>query len=280
MLKGKVLDKDIYGMAMQAGAYQANDEFSTYLWGNGGDYVQVNKVASGKVTDFVITKKNTEIMIQTMKEYVERVKLASPGVVTANFDFVVASLGEGNSIITGMMYSNCFAWDCDILSKSVATMDPDAKFGIYPTLGNRGYTGAWSFGVAKAAKNPEAAYWLVRWLSSFEAQTVVMKEAGQLSTRMDVINDPMWHTPELEYPFGLLVDYLKVSWTDAEYAKVIDNAFYFNSAAGGKVTEMHMNTLSKGFSGELSPEDCIASLNKQMVDLVTKFDTIPISVEE
>jgi hypothetical protein len=41
-----------------------------------------------------------------------------------------------------------------------------------------------------------------------------------------------------------------------------------------------MNTLSKGFSGELSPEDCIDSVNKQMVDLVTKFDTVPIRVEE
>jgi len=90
----------------------------------------------------------------------------------------------------------------------------------------------------------------------------------------------MWKTPELAYPFGLLTDYLKVCWNDAAYAKVIGDAFYFNSAAGGKVTEMHMNTLSKGFSGELSPEDCIASVNKQMVDLVTKFDTIPITVEE
>ncbi len=43
---------------------------------------------------------------------------------------------------------------------------------------------------------------------------------------------------------------------------------------------MHMNTLSKGFSGELSPEECIKSVNEQMVDLVTKFDTIPITVEE
>ena len=55
------------------------------------------------------------------------------------------------------------------------------------TIGKKPYTGAWSFGVAKAAKNPEAAYWLIRWLSSKEAQTVVMKDAGQLSTRMDVV---------------------------------------------------------------------------------------------
>jgi multiple sugar transport system substrate-binding protein len=276
MLKGKPLTKDLYGMAMQASAYQANDEFSTYLWGNGGDYVDVIKDASGKVTEFDITKKNNDLMIQTMKEYRERVKLASPGVLTANFDFVVGSLGEGSSIITGMMYSNCFAWNCDVLKESVGKTDPDAKLGEYPTIGKKGYTGAWSFGVPKASKNTEAAYWLIRWLSSTEAQIVVMKEAGQMSTRMDVINDPMWHSADLQYPFGILVDYLKGCWTDPEFAAFLDKEYYFNAASGGKVTEMHMNTLSKGFSGELSPEDCIASLNKQMIDLVTKFDTVPI----
>jgi multiple sugar transport system substrate-binding protein len=276
MLKGKPLEKDLYGMAMQASAYQANDEFSTYLWGNGGDYVDVIKDASGKVTEFDITKKNNDLMVQTMKEYRERVKLASPGVLTANFDFVVGSLGEGSSIITGMMYSNCFAWNCDVLKESVGKTDPDAKLGEYPTIGKKGYTGAWSFGVPKASKNPEAAYWLIRWLSSTEAQKVVMKEAGQISTRMDVIEDPMWKTPENVYPFGQLVDYLKTAWTDADFAKFLGNEYYFNAASGGKVTEMHMNTLSKGMSGELSPEDCIASLNKQMIDLVTKFDTVPI----
>jgi multiple sugar transport system substrate-binding protein len=280
MLKGKPLEKDIYGMAMQASAYQANDEFSTYLWGNGGDYVDVIKDASGKVTGFNMTKKNNDLMVQTMKEYVARVKTSSPGVLTANFDFVVASLANGDSMITGMMYSNCFAWNADELKKAAGKTDPDAKLGEYATIGGRGYTGAWSFGVAKAAKNPEAAYWMLRYLSSKEAQMVVMKEAGQVSTRLDVVEDPYWKTAENVYPFGILADYLKACYADQDYAKWIENEYYFNSKAGGKVTEMHMNTLSKGFSGELSPEDCIASVNKQMVDLIKKFDTIPLTVEE
>jgi multiple sugar transport system substrate-binding protein len=280
MLKGKALEKDVYGMAMQASAYQANDEFSTYLWGNGGDYVDVKKDDTGKVIEFDITKKNNDIMVQTMKEYVARVKTSSPGVLTANFDFVVASLANGDSLITGMMYSNCFAWNADELKKGAGKTDPDAKLGEYAPIGGKGYTGAWSFGVAKASKNQEAAYWMLRYLSSQEAQTVVMKDAGQVSTRLDVIEDPYWKTAENAYPFGILADYLKGCYSDQAYAKWIENEYYFNSKAGGKVTEMHMNTLSKGFSGELSPEDCIASINKQMVELIGKFDTVPIKVEE
>jgi multiple sugar transport system substrate-binding protein len=280
LLKGKPVDKDVYGMAAQASAYQANDEFSTYLWGNGGDYVDVIKDASGAVTEFKITKKNTDLMIQTMEEYVARVKTMSPGVLTANFDFCVGALGDGSALMLGMMYSNCFSWNNDVLTEGAKVADPDAKLGIASPIGKKSYTGAWSFGVAKAAKNPEAAYWLIRWLSSKEAQVVVMRDAGQLSTRMDVVNDPMWNTPEMAYPFGLLTTYLKECWTDQAYADFLANEYYFNAVSGGKVTEMHMNTLSKGFSGELSPSDCIKSLNEQMVDLVTKFDVVPITVED
>ncbi|MDZ7837180.1 MAG: hypothetical protein U5N58_04075 [Actinomycetota bacterium] len=78
----------------------------------------------------------------------------------------------------------------------------------------------------------------------------------------------------------MLVDYLNDIWNNQDYIDTIANAYYFNSESAGKVTEMHMNTLSKGFSGELSPEACIESVNKQMFDLVERHDSIPIRVEE
>jgi multiple sugar transport system substrate-binding protein len=279
MLKGKPLTKDLYGMSIMAGAYQANDEMSTYLWGNGGDYVDVIKDDSGKVIEYQITKKNNDLMIQTMTEFRERVKIASPGCLTANFDFVVGSLGEGTSVIAGHLYANCFKWATDVLKTGAGVEDPDARLGIYPTIGAvapRPYTGGYAFAVSKETKNEEAAYWLIRWIGSYEAQKAVMTAAGQLSTRLDVISDPIWTTPENTYPFAPLVDYLKFVYTNKDYEQFLDKEYYFNSATAGKVTEMHMNTLSKGFSGELSPEDCIASVNKQMMDLVTNFDTVPI----
>ncbi|MDZ7837179.1 MAG: extracellular solute-binding protein [Actinomycetota bacterium] len=189
-LKGVPLEKDMNGMTMQASAYQANDEFSTYLWGNGGDYVDVIKDDSGAVTEYVVTKENTDLMVQTMKEYVGRVEYASPGVLTANFDFVIAAVSQGDTPIVGMMYGNCFAWAVDELNQNVVPNDPDARLGIYSPIGKGPYTGAWSFGVAAASDNQEAAYWLVRYLSSLEAQTAVMKEAGQLATRSDVLDRP------------------------------------------------------------------------------------------
>ena len=164
MLKGQALENDLYGVAMQAGAYQENDEFSCYLWGKGADYAKVIKDGDGNLVEFVIDKATKDALIQTMEEYIELTEFGSPGCMTANYDFVVIEQGEGRAIMQTSMFSNCFAWTSGIVAEKVD--DPDAKLGIYPTIGSKPYTGAWSFGVVKASKNPEAAYWLVRYLSS------------------------------------------------------------------------------------------------------------------
>jgi multiple sugar transport system substrate-binding protein len=274
MLKGKVLEHEIYGLALQAGAYQINDEMSCRIWGREGDYVTVVKDPKGKVKEFVITKKDKEVLKQVMTDYKKELQWASPGCLTANFDFVVAQQGEGRAIIQCTMFSNCFAWTADILKKNV----PDGKLGIYPTAGGQPYTGAWSVGVAKASKNPEAAYWLVRYLASFECQKAVMKEGGQLSTRMDVLRDPMWHTPENRYPFGILCDYLVDSWQ--KQAKYVPNYWYFNTTAGGKVYEMQMNVLHKPIAGEVTIDQGLAELVSKTIELTSKFDKIKIREEK
>ena len=55
------------------------------------------------------------------------------------------------------MFSNCFAWTASILKESVVPKDPDAKLGIYPTLGNKPFTGAWGFAVTKASQESRSS---------------------------------------------------------------------------------------------------------------------------
>ena len=274
-LKGKTLSHDLYGVAIQAGAYQINDEISCRLWGRGSDYATVVRDANGKIKEFVITKENKMALIDTLSAYKKELQWASPGCLTANFDFVVAQQGQGRAIMQPTQFSNCFAWTSDILKENV----PDGKLGIYPTIGEQPYTGAWSVGVAKASGNPEAAYWLVRYLASFECHMAVMKEGGQLSTRMDVINDPMWQTAENRYPHGLLSDYLSDIWP--KQAKYVPNYWYFNTTAGGKVYEMQMNVFHKPMGGGVSVEAAVDEAIKRTLELTSKFDkTVPIRVEK
>ncbi len=274
-LKGQPLDHDLYGVSLQAGAYQINDEFSCYLWGKGADYASVMRDDAGNLKEFVITQQDKAAMKETMEQYIELLKYASPGCVTANFDFVIADIGEGRAIIVPTMFSNAFAWAAGLTDEHV----PGGKLGVYPTLGARPYTGAWSFGVCKDSKNPEAAYWLVRYLASKECQTIIMKEGGQLSTRVDVLADPYWRTPELAYPFEMLCDYLIANWTDQEFVDMVGDRYYFNSKAGGKVYEMQMDVLAKPVHQETTVDEGLAELVKKTVELTTKFDITPIREE-
>ena len=273
-LMGKTLEHDIFGLAMMAGAYLINDEISGRLWGKNSDYATVVRDSNGNLKEFVITKENKRLLAETLHEYKDQLKYCSPGCLTANFDFVVAQMGEGRAIIQPHQFSSCFAWNADILKNNL----PDARLGVYPVVGEQPYTGAWSVGVAKASKNPEAAYWLVRYLASFDCQMVVMEEGGQISTRMDVVGDKKWQSPENRYPMGILADVLLDSWK--KQAKYVPDYWYFNTRAGGKVYEMQMNVFHKPMSGETTVEQAVAESVAKTVELTSKFDKkVPIREE-
>ena len=274
LLKGKPLEHELYGLAMMAGAYQINDEISCRIWGKGSDYVTVVRDSSGKLKEFVITRENKKALKETFEEYQKELQWASPGSLTANFDFVVAQQGEGRAVIQPHQFSNCFAWTAGIIDENV----PDGKLGVYPTVGGQPYTGAWSVGVSRDSKNPEAAYWLVRYLASFQCHEAVMKEGGQLSTRMDVLRDPVWKNSENRYPFGILVDYLLDIWP--KQARYVPDYWYFNTKAGGKVYEMQMDVFHKPMGGEASIDQAVAEVVAKTLELTSKFDkTVPIREE-
>jgi multiple sugar transport system substrate-binding protein len=273
-LMGKKLDKDIFGFAMMAGAYQINDETSSRIWGKGGDYATPIRDANGKVTSFVITKKDKQILKEVMTEYRRQLQFASPGCLTANYDFPCAQFAEGRAIIQPTQFVCVVNWAIGDLMK---TKMPDARVGFYPTIGNRPYTGCWTQGVSLDSKNPEAAYWLSRYLGSYEVQ-MDLTLMGWSATRTDVLSDPIFQTPAYIYPGGLVNKYCLDIW--AQEVGFADTRYYFNSDAGGKVYEMQMNVLAKSSSGEKSVDDTIAELVQQTLELQTKFGSLPITEEK
>jgi len=272
MLKGQPLDHDIFGLSMQAGAFQDNDEMSARLWGLGQDWVTVQKSPSGKVSKFIITKKNKEAIKAALAEYKQDLQWDSPGALTANFDFVVAQIGNGNAVIAPTIWANCTTWADGILKEKV----PGGKIGAYPTPGGHPYTGAWSYGVAKSTKNPEAAYWLVRYLTSYEAGVRMFKEAGLIPGRIDVMETVAKDGPA--YPLGMLANYHINMWKATGSA--VPNYYYFNTKAGGKVYDNQIYVLNKALTGEQTIDQVVENLTKQTLDLQNKFDKTAPCVEE
>jgi hypothetical protein len=102
-----------------------------------------------------------------------------------------------------------------------------------------------------------------------------MKEGGQLSTRMDVLADPMWQTAENRYPFGILTDYLRDIWP--KQAKYVPDYWYFNTRAGGKVYEMQMDVFHKPMGKEATIDEAVSEAVAKTLELTSKFDkTVPI----
>lgn len=268
-LMGQTLEHDVYGLAMMAGAYQINDEITSRLWGAGADYAKVERNEKGEVTRFVITKEYVEALKQVLRDYVEELQYASPGALTANFDFTSAEQGEGRAIIQPTQFASLFTYTAELLSKNV----PGARIRMYPTVGGQPYTGAWSLGVAKDSRNQEAAYWLVRWLTSYEAQMAIEKDGGQLAVRIDVLNDPIWYTPEYYYPYGILNEYLIDIWQ--KQAQYVDDYWYFNSAAAGKIYEMQINVLHKVAAGH-PVDDVVEELIDRTIQLQNQFGRVPM----
>jgi multiple sugar transport system substrate-binding protein len=260
---------------MMAGAYQINDEISSRIWGKGSDYVTVVRNPDGTLREFVITKENKRALREALLEYFRLLRFASPGCLTANFDFVSAQMGEGRAIIVPHMFINLFDWTRKMLEKHV----PGGRLGLYTTIGGQPYTGAWSYGVCIDSKNPEAAYWLVRYIASAEAQEVVMKVGGQPTTRIDVLQDPYWRTPEMRYPYGMIADYLADIYV--EQAKYVPNYWYFNTKAGGKVYEMQMDVFHKPMGKEATIDEAVAEAIAKTLELTAKFDkVVPIREEK
>ena len=272
-LKGQPLDHDIFGLSMQAGAYQVNDETTARLWGMGQDWVTVKRDSAGKPTKFVITKANKEALKVALTEYKQDLQWDSPGALTANFDFVVAQIGNGNAIIAPTIWANCTVWADGILKEKV----PGGKIGVYASPGGHPYTGAWSYGVAKSTKNPEGSYWLARYLTSFEAGLRMFKEAGLIPGRIDVMDEVARTEPV--YPLGMLAKYHIDVWKAT--AKEIPAYYYYNSKAGGKVYDNQIYVLAKALTGEQTIDQVIENLTKQTIDLQSKFDkTAPITEEK
>ncbi len=273
-LKGQPLDHDVFGLSMQAGAYQDNDETSARLWGRGSDWVTVVRDGSGKVSKFVITKANKEALKESLAEYKKDLQWDSPGALTANFDFVVAQIGNGNAIIAPTIWANCTVWADGILKEKV----PGGKIGIYSSPGGHPYTGAWSFGVSKDSKNPEAAYWLLRWLTSYDAGKKIFTEAGMIPGRLDVLSE-VAQNKATYYPLGMISDYHINIWKAT--ASAVPNYWYFNTKAGGKVYDMQIYALNKALTGEQTIDQVVENITKQTLDLTSKFDKkTPISEEK
>jgi len=200
-------------------------------------------------------------------------KFCAPGCQTGFWDFVAAQFEAGLTIVTPHQYICLDPWQ-----RGVEVKVPGAKIGLAPVVGGQGYYGSFCNGIAKASKNPEAAYWLVRYLSSYECQTELAEGGWANVLRTDVLGDPKYQTgdwPGLGERAAILLDL----WENYQTIDVVEDYIHFNSAAMGKIYEIQIILCHEGAVGMRTIDETVAEITKQTMELQTKFGDLPIREE-
>jgi len=274
MLAGKALENDIYGLSIMAGQFEINDEFFTHIYGAGAAYMDTIRDASGKVEKFVITKKDIAVQVQEMKNYKQEIPFSSPDCLTGFWDFATAQFESGFTACLPHMYVSLDQWASGVKE------DAGGELQLYPVVDGQGYIGGFHQSIAKASRNPEASYWLARYISSYECQDE-MGNKGWSAVRMDV-----YETPKNMSTDQSSTVYRKMGQRGAVLRKVWDamepyihNYAMFNSDAYGKIYEQQIVILHKTAIGDYSPEDGINLLTSTTEELQNKFGSVPCEVE-
>jgi multiple sugar transport system substrate-binding protein len=276
-LAGKPLTEQVYGLSIMAGQFEINDEFFTHIYGDGGGFFTTIRDANGKVTEFRITKKDYNVQVNAMKQYKMELPYASPGCLTGFWDFCSAQMESGLTVVIPHMYVSLDQWCWGVQEKVGGTL------GLYQVVGGQGYIGGFHQAVALASKNPEASYWLARYVASYENQNA-MAHDGWSSPRMDVYETPANQVAYSPTKGGV---YRSMTQRGAILRKVWDyqvqftnDYVEFNDDAMGKIYEQEIVILHKGAIGDYSPEECINQLSQVSIDLGNKFSSIPHTWEK
>jgi len=272
LLKGKPLKEDLYGLALMAGRYEINDEFSTMIWGAGGHWATLVRDEDGEPKEFVITKKDKAVLKEAIVWYKSLLKFASPGCLTGFWDFTTAQFADGKCIQIPFFYISLDTWAATVQEKV-----PGAKLALTVPIGGQGYIGNFCQAVAKASKNPEAAYWLQKYLGSYECQKEFI-EGGLSGIRRDVLDDPKYQTEEWWNKVGRRAAANTKAW-DSQLLYV-DGYMHFNSSAMGKIYEQQIIVMHDAAIGKPTPDEAVKEMTKQIIKLQRKFGELSIREEK
>jgi multiple sugar transport system substrate-binding protein len=247
-LKGVALTKDFYGIGLMAGPYQEiQDELSGMILWKGSDWL----ANDGKITV------NDADNLWALQTYVnELLPFAPPAATTVTYDGVMNQMQDCQIAMT----ANFFLDQWPNAAKTEQSC-PGAKMGIGEGIEKVTYVGAFLLGVSSSSKHPQEAFDFVAYVGGKEAQTTFASMGGS-TTRISVLSDPQFNTPE-SYPFTAhFAVLLKVFENMANYKS---NLFY--SPYGAKLYNSMGLIYHQAAVGEKTPEVVLQELYDEFVKI-------------
>lgn len=277
LLKGEPLPHDFFGVALMAGNFpHIHDEMYPMVWGKGARFMRAVR-EGGDLVGFEITMEDAEALQFGLEYYRSLMAYAPPGSATGFWDFATIQLIENRAMYSPFLYISLNQW-----ASQLETDIPGGKLAIYPNVGvpypGMGYVGNFYQGVPRASDNPEAAFWLGRYLASQEGQRD-FGEAGWPVIRTDFYEDPKYEADEWWLPVGMKRDFLLNSWDNYLTPEFLDTVFNFNSDTAARIYEMHILPMHRSAVGEITPEEAAKYIVGETIRLQEEFGTLPVTVD-
>ena len=192
--------------------------------------------------------------IATLEFMKEMVKYGPPGITGFGYD------GQCNAFLEGIA-----AMYIDNNAIAAATRDPEKSkvvgkvgFALHPRQKNRlSETGGFGIGIPANAKNPEAAFLFIQWLTMKEQDKKVV-EAGGAPFRMSTLNDPDLQATHPE--FKVMLEQLPHA--DPDWRPIIPEWGEINQTIGVAVNQV--------LTGEKEPMEAMEAITEPLETIVRK----------
>lgn len=266
-LAGKVLEKTFYGLALMSGNRpHINDEFSSILWSLGGYWMKPGYGNDSKLKLFELPSDNEKLK-QTALIYRKLMQFAYPADKQFAFEEAAGAMANGDVAMWPFAYNNL--WHA---SFQVESNQPGAKLAVAQVPGGKPYNGAYAFAVAYDSVNPQAAYWLLKYMGSFEAQFAYASGGGN-PCRIDVATAADFQKTELRHIGGAFMasHEANTKWSD----DVLKQGHFTSSAMGNIYPELTKTSyvLSKP---ETDIDTEIDRLNQIIIQLQNRHGEVPV----
>lgn len=192
--------------------------------------------------------------IATLEFMKEMVQYGPPGIAGFGYD------GQCNAFLEGMA-----AMYIDNNAIAAATRNPEKSkvvgkvgFALHPQEKTRlSETGGFGIGIPANAKNPEAAFLFIQWLT-MKAQDKKVVEAGGAPFRMSTLNDPDLQATHPE--FAVMLEQLP--FADPDWRPIIPQWGEINQTIGVAVNQV--------LTGEKEPMEAMEAITEPITTIVKK----------
>ena len=265
---GKEKGIELYGHIAQAKTHPCVAyEMCETIWPAWGIYnwgINLEKMRASKANGGTLDSDQAKA---AFKWYVDMLKWAPPGVKTYTWDETAATFGAGK-IAQGLIYLENLGWWSDPAKSEVAgkigvALPPVVPQAMEDAKSGKGYIGYYdggALGIPHSSKNKEAAWLFAQWVARKEWQGEFAK-LGTRVVRKSTFDDPI--VKDLDPKMGNYFTFLK------------DEGPLFRGAPPlpmhRPLNELYLKWVAKAVAGEVSPEDALDNLAKEVDALMEEL---------